>query len=167
MSAPVETERKFIIKIPDSHLLDKCECIDITQIYLASEPGVTRRVRRLIRKDGVKYVETKKKRISVLSCIEDEREISKTLFDELSLKIRAGSRPINKKRYKYPYLGHILEIDVYPEWQSLAIMEIELSLESEKYSIPEEISVVREVTGEVGFSNSALSENFPDERDYL
>ncbi len=167
MSASVETERKYIIKKPSSAFLDKCEHLDIIQIYLASEPGVTHRVRRIVKGEDVKYVETEKRRISALSCIEDEREISKAFFDELSLKIREGSRPINKKRYKYPYLGHILEIDVYPEWQSLAIMEIELSSEGEKYSFPEEISVVREVTGEVGFSNSALSESFPDERDYL
>ena len=56
-----------------------------------------------------------------------------------------------------------MEIDVYPEWKSTCIMEIELESEDEVPSLPDFIRVVKEVTADRRFSNHSMSKSFPEE----
>jgi len=163
MSKSLETERKFIIKMPSSRFLSAYEPISIVQTYLSAEKGVTHRVRKTVKDGDEQFYETKKTRLTPISCIEEECLISRELYLELSRNIRAGSRPIRKTRYRIPYLGHTVEIDVYPEWRRHAVMEIELSSEDEAYSVPSDIEIVSEVTGIGKYSNSSLADSFPDE----
>ena len=167
MHPSVETERKFIIRMPDEKLLSRAECIDMIQIYLEAEPGVTRRIRRSESSGGVSYHKTEKRRISALSCIEDESKISEQAFLKLKEEIRHGSYPITKKRYKIPYRMRTLEIDIYPEWKRQAIMEVELSSESEEFIFPDFLTLIKEVTGNAAYSNSSLASSFPGEEDHL
>ena len=51
------------------------------------------------------------------------------------------------------------EIDIYPEWQDQAIMEIELRTEDEEIRFPQGIEIIKEVTGDKGYSNYSLSRN--------
>ena len=163
---PIETERKYIIKMPS---LDSLVCqpgyteSEIEQIYLSSEPTVTHRIRRRSFSDRVEYTETKKMRVSALSAIEDERTIDREEYLRLKENIRCGSRVLKKRRYTVSFLGKIFEIDVYPEWQHHAIMECELGCESERITPPPFIELVREVTGDRSYSNAKMSECFPSE----
>ena len=166
MGKGVEIERKFIIKIPDlSRLSSDCEYSEsrIVQIYLESEKGITHRVRSRSYEDKTVYTETKKTRIDKMSAFEEEREISEEEFKLLSGRIRSGSRPVVKRRLVFFYLGSRLEIDVYPDWERTAIMEIELSSRDEKINVPPYIEIISEVTGDGRYSNSALAHSFPEE----
>ena len=58
------------------------------------------------------------------------------------------------------------EIDVYPFWEETAILEIELEHEKQKYTIPNFIEVIGDVTGNRDYSNSSLVSKFYDKGRY-
>lgn len=166
MSTSVEIERKFIIEMPDISALrtapDHTES-RITQIYLESETGVTHRVRLREYPDRTVATETKKIRIDSMSAVEDEREITLAEFEEKSREIAHGTRPVCKTRHTLRHGAYVIEIDVYPEWQSTAILEVELPTRETRVELPPYIRVIREVTGDRKYSNASLSRAFPAE----
>ena len=170
MKDNLEIERKYLIKMPsrDTLLLqDACVCDKIEQTYIESETGVTARVRKREGGERVEYTVTQKIRLTPVTCIEDEAVISENEYNEL-LKTRiAGLCTVEKLRYSFPYAGKIVEIDVYPFWDSVAILEVELSAEDEQFSLPEFVSVICEVTSDRRFKNRALAECIPDVKDFI
>ena len=166
MLGHIETERKYIIKLPDFDILKReaeYTSSDITQIYLNSDSGVTHRVRSRIYPDKTVYTETKKVRISPLSAVEEEREISATEFEALAKNIKRGTNPVRKTRHTFVYSDQLFEIDVYPSWKCTAIMETELDNPEKQVKMPPFIHIVREVTGNKSYSNAAMSCVFPKE----
>ena len=163
---PIETERKFLIRMPDISLLRSLEVVrvkDILQTYLVSESGKNSRLRRVCEGGKVSYIKTVKQRISVLSAYEDECEISKDQYESELENADKSKSAIVKTRYCIPYADHIIEIDVYPFWSDRAILEVELEREDEDIEIPEYITVVKDVTGEKAYSNHSMAHNFPKE----
>ena len=114
---------------------------DIEQIYLSATPGVTRRVRKRVT-DGIpRYYLTEKRRIDKMSSDEREREITADEYARLSAEIDPETRPIYKTRYTFKYAAHLFEVDVYPEWEHTAIMEIELPSRDTPIEMPDFIHV--------------------------
>ena len=66
-------------------------------------------------------------------------------------------KQIIKTRYCLPYNNQYFEIDIYPDMENEAILEIELSSEDDKVKIPEFIKVIEEVTDKQEYKNSSLS----------
>ena len=166
MSIPVEIERKFVIAMPDISFisaLDGYSSSDIKQTYLCSDPGVTRRVRARKYQGHTVYTETKKMRIDKMSAHEDEREISCEEYDVLLGEIKEGTVTIFKTRHTFTFAGRIFEVDVYPNWQRTAILEVELDSREAIVDMPEFIKVIAEVTGDKRYSNAAMSHEFPKE----
>ena len=162
----VEIERKYIIKKPDVLALSTREEYtesEIVQIYLPSEKGETRRVRRRVYPDKTICTETRKIRIDNMSSTEIEREISTTEFDELSRNIKEGTSPIVKIRHTFLFCGQLFEIDVYPQWKHTAIMETELESREKQVKMPDFIKIICEVTGDKAYSNAGMSRKFPKE----
>ncbi len=165
-SAPIETERKFLIKMPSASTLEAlngCVKSEIVQTYLFSEPVVTRRVRKKVSDRGTKYILTDKTRISEMSCIEKESEIDEKRYLELLKDTLPNTSPVQKTRYAIPYGSFVWEIDIYPFWQDRAIAEIELQSEEQKFEIPPFISVIKEVTHDKRYKNRALAQSIPQE----
>ena len=163
---PIETERKYIIEMPRLDILSGMAGYtrsEIEQIYLPSASGVTRRIRRRDFGGKVVYTETVKRRIDSLSSFEDEREISAEEYERERENIAEGSRPVVKCRHTAEYLGKTLEIDIYPEWDRCAVLEVELSSPDEKIALPGFIRVISEVTGRREYSNASLARRFPPE----
>lgn len=162
----IETERKFIILIPDAKRMSEIPghgVSDITQTYLDSAPGITERVRMREYPERTEYTHTKKRRISPVSSIEDERELGPREYSSLLGRIKPGTRAIRKTRHTLPYLSHTLEIDIYPEWEHQCIMECELDGEDEDITLPDFITVIREVTGIKKYTNASMAKEFPKE----
>ena len=162
----VEIERKYIIAMPDTELLRLQAGFTesaIEQIYLPSDAGVTRRVRRREFTDGVRYYVTEKRRLDRMSAQEHEWEISEAEYASLSSTPAEGTRPVLKRRYTFEHMSQTFEVDVYPEWQSTAIMETELDSRERSVQMPEFIRILREVTGLKEYSNAAMSRKFPEE----
>ena len=166
---PTETERKYLIRMPDDETLlaiEGCEKSRIVQTYLKSEqnePHVSERIRKREYADKTIYTHTTKKRISSMSAIEDEEQISRESYKLLKLRRDPDKRRIRKFRYAIPWRDHVVEIDVYPFWEKQAVMEIELKSETEQVDLPPFAEVIREVTGDRAYSNNSLSKKIPDE----
>lgn len=166
MKDHIETERKFIISKPDIDVLraqPEYTSSDIVQIYLMSSPRVTHRIRSRTYLGKTVYTEATKMRISGMSAYEDEREITEAEFVSLSEQIDPDTTPIVKTRHTFVLGGQLFEIDVYPNWQTSAIMETELEGEDTAVQIPEFISMIKEVTGIRAYSNASMSRVFPTE----
>lgn len=162
----VEIERKYIIKMPDFAVLRSQPChteSEILQIYLPSESGETRRIRRRTTNGKTVCTETCKIRIDSISSKETEREISINEFDLLSKNALKDRTPIVKKRHTFILNGQLYEIDVYPQWKNTAIMETELESRDAEAQIPYFIKIIREVTGNKDYSNAGMSKKFPKE----
>ncbi len=156
MTDGIETERKYLIRLPEEGFLARGEKWEITQTYLTAAHG-NRRVRE-VKTDGViKYIYTEKHRLSVLSCREEEREIPRDAYLALLTEARADSAPVRKTRYRIPCGGHMLEIDRFPFWSDTALLEVELDGENDPFSLPDTVTVLREVTGDPLYKNTNIA----------
>ena len=162
-----EIERKLLIRFPDTASLaaqPKCAVWRIAQTYLVSEePGLTRRVRRIEENGRISCYRTFKRRLTALRCIEDEAEITPEEYERYLKEADPESRTIEKTRYRIPFEGHTLEIDVYPFWSDRAILEVELEAETEKAALPDYIEIIRDVTADPAYKNWALAKHIPTE----
>lgn len=163
----IEIERKFLIRMPDEGLLSNMEgCVkwEITQTYLKfGSNGETRRLRRIVTGGHEQFIFTQKRRISSLSSEETEGEISAAEYAELLKEADCDRIPVEKLRYRIPYMDQLLEIDVYSFWKDRATLEIELASEDQILHLPEWISVIRDVSDDFAYKNSMLAQHVPME----
>lgn len=158
-NAPLEIERKFLIRRPDESLLAQIPGsvkYEIEQIYLpGNDEGERPRIRRRVGPRGVECFYTVKRKITSVTRVEQEHSISHEQYAALA----ALERPmvIRKTRWCLPSGNHTAEVDIYPFWQSTAVVEVELGSEQEKFELPVELSVIREVTGEARFLNRDMA----------
>lgn len=163
---PLEIERKFLIRMPKLSLLTAqggIQIKEITQTYLSAPMGCTRRVRKSVTESSTVYKKTEKRRLSVLTAIEEEVTLSEKEYLVLLKEADPTRKPIYKTRYTFPFADHLIEIDVYPFWQDRAILEIELSSETESYEIPPFLTVVREVSDDKRYKNVNLAKEIVTE----
>lgn len=161
---PIETERKFLIYMPDISRLSEFDGVrikHIEQTYLVCENGKKARVRRIAESGKVSFVKTVKQRISALSCFEDEREITREEYESELKNADADKSVLFKTRYCIPYENHVVEIDVYPFWGDRALLEVELSSESEEFSIPEFVKIIKEVSEDSRYKNTNIAKIIP------
>ena len=161
-----EIERKFLIEYPDIETLEKYPGSDkseISQTYLITDDGFTSRVRKRTANGVTKYIFTAKKRITAISCIENEREITAEEYGELLGLADPERRTVYKTRYCLPYGGRVVEVDIFPFWSDRAIAEVEMEREDEDVLLPEFIKVIREVTAEKAYKNYAIAKKIPDD----
>ncbi len=159
-----EIEKKFLIRYPSEEvlsLIDEKKRSRIIQTYFLSEEGITARVRMREYFDHVKYTKTEKKRISNISCFEDERELGESEYQNELEAADPKRNPIEKERLLLDFGGHIFEIDLYPFWKDRAIMEIELSEETEAFDLPPFIEVIKDVTEDKRYKNAKLALDIP------
>ena len=65
---------------------------------------------------------------------------------------------MEKRRYRVPFAGYVWEVDEFDgENRGLVVAEVELGSETETPELPDWAG--KEVTGDVRYYNSALSEN--------
>lgn len=165
--APMEIERKYLIRMPDAGMLAAmpgCELWEIRQTYLKGcGGGYSNRVRRLRINGAEKYIQTEKLRVNALSARENEREISREAYLSLMEQADPALHSIDKQRYRIPYAGQMLEIDIYSFWNDRATLEIELADEAQQPILPDWLEIVRELTGERAYKNLYLAKEIPME----
>lgn len=159
-NAPLEIERKFLIRRPDESVLAQIPGAvkyEIEQIYLPeTADGEHPRIRRRVGPRGEECFYTVKRKITAVTRVEHEHSISPHQYAALA----AGQqRPmvIRKTRWCLPSGDHTAEVDIYPFWQSTAVVEVELGSEKEDFELPAVLSVIREVTGETRFLNRDMA----------
>lgn len=154
---PLEIERKFLILYPniaELKALPGCAALEIVQTYLS---GGAARVRKSAGPEGCTYTHTEKRKISELTRIEIEREISQQEYTEYLKAADPAFRSIEKTRLRIPYEGHIFEIDIFPFWQDKAVVEVELKSEDEKITFPDWLNITEEVTFDPAYKNVSLA----------
>lgn len=164
--ASTETERKYLIKMPDIAALAKmpdCRILSMEQTYLIAEQGETHRVRMVREGDEVTYIETVKSRVNALTAVEREAEITAARYGELLGLADSTRHTVIKTRYRVPVGARVAEIDVYPFWQDRAILEIELADERETVLLPPFLQMVREVTADFRYKNVNLAKSVPND----
>jgi len=161
INEPLEIERKYLIRHPGveklNNICDKHSVI--CQTYLKSEKGVSRRVRKLESEQAVEYWYNEKTRISDTTRIEKEHLVSEEEYRHLLTEADSDSHTIIKTRYYLHHGKHCFEIDIHPEWDDRAIMEVELEDENAVIDFPEEIEIIREVTADRRYTNVSLARN--------
>ena len=163
----MEIERKYLIRMPDEAKLlqmPQCSVWEIVQTYL-NDAGVgqTRRVRSIRTGRETYYTYTFKQRINELTCEEREEEISAAEYQSKLQEANPELNPIEKRRYRIPNAGQMMEIDIYSFWDDRATLEIELESEDQAPKLPEWLEIVRELTGERAYKNRYLAESIPME----
>ena len=89
--------------------------------------------------------------------MEIERRLSEREYLRLLMDADTTRRQIRKDRYCLTYENQYFEIDIYPFWDDQAIAEIELSDENAGIKFPDQIKVIKEVTGDETFKNASLA----------
>lgn len=157
MCKKYEIERKFLVEFPDVSELDVKRRIGIVQTYLNSADGKQRRVRSVDENGRVKYTYTEKVFLTPVTREENEYEISGERYRELVTNDRREGPPVEKVRYCFDYHDQLFELDTYPFSDKLAIMELELGSPEQKIDFPDNVRVLREVSADHRYSNSALA----------
>jgi len=158
MTDGLEIERKFLVEQPQLEKLNIVRSADITQTYLVSgEGGSQRRVRRISENGRITYKYTEKIFYTHVTRHETEREITQEEYEQLLTERDTRLVPVEKTRYRFDYLGQMFELDVYPYSGRLAILELELRDAGQEIVFPDEVRVLKEVSDDHAYSNSALA----------
>lgn len=160
-----EIERKFLIRMPElAELTRTAQRSEIEQTYLAPDKdGVRARVRKRRTGEKVEYIYTEKTFVTDLTRIEKERTISEGEYTRLLDRADPERRTIRKSRFCLLYDGQLFEIDVFPFWKRQAFMELEMECEDQMIRFPPMLEIIREVTHDGRYTNSALARSIPDE----
>jgi CYTH domain-containing protein len=163
MAEPLEIERKWLIHYPNIEAMSQMVGFDyseIEQTYTSHiEHNAYGRIRKRGKKGKYKYYKTFKTKISDLTHIEYEEEIDENEYLEIMKEKRQGYNTISKVRYVFDYQGFTYEVDVFPFWTDRAFMECEIESEDTQIPIPTCVDIIKEVTYDKRYRNSALAQS--------
>lgn len=165
-SAPLEIERKFLVAMPDGELLrEKARrVIEIEQVYLTGgAPGVSVRIRKSEEQGTVTYHKNEKQRLTDRVRTEVETVIDQRHYEILRGFADPALRPIRKTRYCVPMGDLTAEIDLFPFWEHQGFCEVELPQPDTPVTLPDWLTVLREVTEDPRYTNLALAREIPQE----
>ena len=155
---PMAQKRKYLIAMPDmaafSHKY-RAAAIDMTQTYLAlTNPNIKRRVR--MQKSGAEtlYFYTEKHRMENGEKWDTERPISQKQYEKYLLERDTALSPVRKTKYRFVFAARRCEIDVYPFSAEKAVL---FQYGQSSAALPEEITVLREVTEDADYKNRKLA----------
>lgn len=146
----IEIERKYLVR--SGEWKELAMPVQYSQGYLVADEGRTVRV-RIAGNSGFLTIKGKSEGMS-----RKEFEYPIPLTDARELLLLSKIPIVEKKRYRIEWEGKIWEIDVFEgRNEGLILAEIELKSEDEQFSIPPWIG--EEVTGDLRYFNSYLSQN--------
>lgn len=148
-----EIERKFLILRPDECMLSKFEFSSIEQTYLLPKG----RVRARTADGNTVYTHTVKTSVTDITRIENEREVTAEEYNELLKSADPQRISVKKTRYIIPSGGLDFELDDFGAEYIHALLEIELESEEQAFTLPDFITVIREVTEEKEYRNSVIA----------
>jgi|ERR1051325_4763514 CYTH domain-containing protein len=151
MAQHFEIERKFLLKrLPVGWR--RCPSSQIVQGYF---PVADRSLEIRLRRKGSDYFITIKSGRGRCR-LEEEISISQSRFR--ALWPLTGTARISKRRYKIPYRGHIIEMDIYKgPHRGLTTADIEFSSVREAHSFLPPDWLGREITGILKYANEKLA----------
>jgi len=157
---PLEIERKFVLRpVAYEDIAVPYQAITIEQTYLQStEPGTVLRVRKRGQNGSFLYYRTQKRDVTVGVRQEIEERITREAYEACLAFKEQGTRAIHKQRLCFVYKDQYFELDMIPHQSGILYMlELELTEQNQKVTLPPFLSVVKEVTDNPAYSNYALS----------
>lgn len=159
--APMEIERKFLIKRPTAGQINALgwnNYSSIIQTYLKeTTEGVERRVRqRGTKRDGYKFTYTEKYPAGRGTRGENEIGIEIEQYVGLLAEADTELHQIVKERYCFLYDNRQFELDLFPFSDEYAILEIEVRDIDEKIVLPA-LDIVKEVTDDPRYKNHHIA----------
>ncbi|MBI4121141.1 MAG: AAA family ATPase [Parcubacteria group bacterium] len=162
---PIEIERKYLIDPSFNPRLLKelripFECVQIEQMYLTGEaPGNEGRIRRRGQDGTYVYYRTHKWEIpGTFARAETEKHISPEMYGELARVRDPRFAVIQKHRFCFAWENQYFELDVFRDPATgLLLLEVELTRETSKVSLPPFLPVLEDVTGNKMYSNYEIA----------
>lgn len=157
---PTQSERKFLIEYPDLNWLEsqpECRRVEILSTYLLSSRGEDVRVRQRGEKGSFTYYKIARLEPLGQQRIIVEERLAQDEYLNLLMEADPDRKPVRKTRYCLNYDGQYFEIDVFPFWSDKAILKVEETDADGLPRLPEELKLIRDVTGEPEYKNAALS----------
>lgn len=163
----MEIERKFLISaLPED--FDRYDRFEMEQGYLITK-GCTLRIRKA---NEDCFLTLKRKDPEIVPGIaivneEFETEIPEASYEALKQLVQGGF--IQKTRTRIPYLGHVIEVDVFHgDLEGLVFAEIEYKDREDVLHLPVPTWFSKDVSQDKRFRNTALSRMEPEEiEDFL
>lgn len=153
-----EIERKFLVEFPDVSKLNVKKKLKIYQTYLKNNENETqRRVRKIESEGKITYTYTEKLFLTSITRKEMEYDIDEVEYQRLVVQAREDCAVIEKIRYCFEYNNQLFELDTYPFSGSLAILELELDTPEQLIDFPAYLNIIKEVTGDSSYANSAIA----------
>lgn len=158
---PMAKKHKYLIAMPDMERIAKkynAATLDMMQTYLReTNPQIERRIRQ--QKNGSEYLYfyTEKHMMPDKTKWETEKPISQKEYIQYLMEGDMGLHAVHKTKYRFTYADQRFEIDVYPFSEDKAIMF--RYAENDDAALPEEIEVLREVTGDPEYKNKQLAKS--------
>jgi predicted ATPase/CYTH domain-containing protein len=158
---PLDRKRKYLITMPDMNRLVVnygAVPFEMVQHYLVgTNPTIERRIRR--QKNGADYLYfyTEKHNMPDNTQWDTERPISGKIYLKYLLEADPNLQEVHKVKYRFNYGDGRFEIDVYPFSKEKAVMFGYSARENENLVIPEEIEILKDVTGDLEYKNKTLA----------
>jgi CYTH domain-containing protein len=162
MPAGQEIERKYLLSgAPSEVELAELGARPhrIEQVYLRSDDGWVRRVRRVEAGGRTRYIATRKREVAGIVREEHEKELDAAAYDRIVAEADPERRTIRKVRHVFPFGGHVMELDVFDVPPGLVLLEVELEDASDVPALPPILleRLVREVSLETAYMNHELA----------
>lgn len=161
--APLEIENKYLVSIdtdPTQFPLDtKPVMVNISQTYLRASPEakIERRIRRREQDGGILCVYTEKEDLRKGVRVERERVVSEREYRDLYQERAPFLCDIKKRRYAFAWQHQYFQLDLIDAPMKLAVLEIELTEENDKVTIPPFVKILKEVTEDRHYKNASIA----------
>ncbi len=163
---PLNIKRRYLIRYPDTAALDlspNCQRVDIFQAYLKSTvPGEIIRIRQRGINGNYLYFMSRKRKVDNDKIIEMEERLTENEFHTLLMQVDHEYQPIHKLRYCLSENGLYYNIDIYPQWEDKALMDVELYSGTDQVPVPGAVTLIREVTGEKEYTSLYMAKVIKD-----
>ena len=158
-SAPAAAKRKYLIHMPDCAKLQErygAVPVEMMQTYLNSNsPNIERRIRQQKNGGGYLYFYTEKRIAEDGTRWVTEKPISEKEYVAYLMESDLSLHGVRKVKYRFGYQNSRLEIDVYPFDRDKAVLFVYGG--SQVPELPEEIRLIKEVTGLPDYKNRQLA----------
>ena len=157
---PTQSERKYLIEKPSLEALEQLKPVEqiITQSYLVGKKdGTERRSRKVQNNGSIGYYYIEKQQISPVERIETERMMTQKEYARIMDETDPDYGTIVKRRYSFHYKDHYMTIDTYASSPTLAILDIQVNDKYDQAELPEELKLIREVTGEERYQGHMIA----------
>ena len=83
------------------------------------------------------------------------------------LEMDTSRHPIIKDRWYFSEGDTYYNLDIYPNWEHYAVLEVRGAKDAIAFNIPSGIKEIRNVTEDIRLANYSLSKYFPNEEELM